>query len=85
MKVGFLGAEMKRESGSCGIFIQLKLNSLSLGDCQSVFDPTRGLGPFVPQAPNRHRSAEKSKDRKMLLDAKEGACSSAEDSITLNE
>jgi hypothetical protein len=28
---------------------------------------------------------EKSKDRKMLLDAKEGACSSAQDSITLNE
>ncbi|MEA3205141.1 MAG: hypothetical protein QOG92_762 [Verrucomicrobiota bacterium] len=86
MKVGFLGAEMKRESGSCGIFIQLKLNSLSLGDCQSVFGPKRGLRPFLCRKPRTAPTArEKSKDRKMLLDAKEGACSSAEDSITLNE
>ncbi|MEA3162422.1 MAG: hypothetical protein QOE88_240 [Verrucomicrobiota bacterium] len=62
MKVGFLGAEMKRESGSCGIFIQLKLNSLSLGDCQSVFDPTRGLGPFCaagPKPPRQRRRKAK--------------------------
>jgi hypothetical protein len=77
---------MKRVSECCGIFIQLELNSLSAWDCQSVFGPERGLGPFLCRRPRTAPTArEKSKDRKMLLDAKEGACSSAEDSITLNE